>query len=58
MKQKLTHEDLHEVFINLQMVGLEAIVVGGQAVNLWAYQYRSVSPQLQKLLPFANTNDI
>jgi hypothetical protein len=52
--ENLTPFDLKEVFVRLQMAGLEAIVVGGQAVNLWAYQYRDRSPALLALQPFAS----
>lgn len=34
MAKILTPIDLYEVFVTLQAVGLNVIVVGGQAVNL------------------------
>jgi hypothetical protein len=52
--EKLTPEDLREIFLTLQTAELEAVVVGGQAVNLWAYQYSLTNPQLQAYLPFAS----
>jgi hypothetical protein len=52
--EKLTPFDLKEVFVRLQRANLEAIVVGGQAVNLWAYQYRERSPEMLALEPFAS----
>jgi hypothetical protein len=52
--EKLTPEDLRDIFIALQNAGLDAIVVGGQAVNLWAYQYLDSLPQLAEHLPFAS----
>lgn len=52
--EKLTPEDLRDVLIALQAADLDAIVVGGQAVNLWAYQYFDAIPQLTELLPFAS----
>lgn len=52
--EKLTPENLWEIFAKLQEVNLDVVVVGGQAVNLWAYQYYKTSPQLQQYLPFAS----
>jgi hypothetical protein len=52
--EKLTPENLYEILARLQAAGLEAIVVGGQAVNLWAYQYSQRTSQLQQYLPFAS----
>ena len=52
--EKLTPVDLREIFVDLQTAGLEAVVVGGQAVNLWAYQYYEASPKLKELLPLAS----
>ena len=51
---KLTPEQLYDIFIKLQDIDLEAVVVGGQAVNLYAYQYVKVAPQLEQYLPFAS----
>ena len=52
--KKLTPEDLKSVLSQLQQASLEAIIVGGQAVNLWAYQYCQSAPQLLQYLPFAS----
>ncbi len=52
--EKLTPRDLRELFVELQEAGLEAVVVGGQAVNLWAFQYCEDAPTLKELLPFAS----
>jgi hypothetical protein len=52
--EKLTPEGLREIFINLQTANLDAVVVGGQAVNLWAYQYYEQAPELKQYLPFAS----
>jgi hypothetical protein len=52
--EKLTPEDLRDIFLKLQAVNLDAIVVGGQAVNLWAVKYSQRCPQLLDLLPFAS----
>jgi hypothetical protein len=30
------------------------VLIGGQAVNYWAEKYRSVEPELQKLMPFTS----
>jgi hypothetical protein len=51
---KLTPENLREILLKLQKVNLEAVVVGGQAVNLYAYQYYQKLPELQQYLPFAS----
>jgi hypothetical protein len=51
---KLTPEDLKSILSQLQNAGLDAIIVGGQSVNLWAYQYLQNIPQLQEYLPFAS----
>jgi len=50
----LTPEDLKEVLSKLQEAGLDAIIVGGQAVNLWAYRYSLDCPELQEWLPFSS----
>lgn len=52
--EKLTPEGLREIFIDLQSANLDAVVVGGQAVNLWAYQYYEKAPELKQYLPFAS----
>lgn len=54
MAKKLTPEDLREIFVKLQTAELDAVVVGGQAVNLWASKYYERSPKLKELLPFAS----
>ena len=54
MNTKVTPEDLRDIFINLQIASLDSIVVGGQAVNLWASKYCKRSPQLQDWLPFSS----
>jgi len=51
---KLTPEDLKFVLSQLQNADLDVVLVGGQAVNLWAYQYLQSAPQLQQYLPFAS----
>ncbi|URD53469.1 hypothetical protein [Chroococcidiopsis sp. CCNUC1] len=54
MVKKLTPEDLYDIFVKLQAAELDAVVVGEQAINLWASKYRDRSPQLQQMLPFAS----
>jgi hypothetical protein len=46
--EKLTPEDLRDVLIALQTAELDAVLVGGQAVNLWAYQDFETLPQLNR----------
>jgi hypothetical protein len=50
----LTPEDLGQLFSLLPLNELDLVVVGGQAVNLWAYQYQQQAPQLQEYQPFAS----
>lgn len=52
--EKQTPETLREVLLKLQAADLQAIVVGGQAVNLWAYQYCERLPELEQHQPFAS----
>jgi hypothetical protein len=52
--EKLTPEDLQEILISLHRANLEAVVVGGQVVNLWAYQYCEKTQALKEFLPFAS----
>jgi hypothetical protein len=54
MTKILTPIDLYDIFVALQAIGLDAIVVGGQAVNLWAFQYQEKSSRLQEYMPFAS----
>lgn len=50
----LTPEDLKDVLSQLQAAGLDAIIVGGQAVNLWAYHYSADNPELLEWMPFSS----
>jgi hypothetical protein len=50
----LTPEDLLEVLLRLQAASSEIIVVGGQAVNLWATHYAQGDERWQRLRPFAS----
>ena len=52
--EKLTPENLRDAFAKLQTAGFDAVVVGGQAVNLWAYRYCDRTPDLATYLPFAS----
>lgn len=52
--QNLTPEDLKDVLSQLQAAGLDAIIVGGQAVNLWAYHYSSDNSELLDWMPFSS----
>ena len=45
---KRTPENLKEVFTALKAAGLDAVVVGGQAVNLWAVKYSTRLPELKQ----------
>jgi hypothetical protein len=50
----LTPEDLLDVLIHLQVASSEIIVVGGQAVNLWATHYAQETESWQRLRPYAS----
>jgi hypothetical protein len=50
----LTPEDLREVLLRLQEVAGEMVLVGGQAVNLWATYYATASPEWEALRPYAS----
>jgi hypothetical protein len=50
----LTPENLRSVFLSLQAANLDAVVVGGQAVNLWATKYVARAQELGEFLPFAS----
>ena len=52
--EKLTPDDLASLLSILQTSGLDSVVVGGQAVNFWAYQYYQDSEEWSRLLPFAS----
>lgn len=52
--EKLTPTQLKEILLRLQEIPLDTVVVGGQAVNLWATRYYSQCPQLEQYLPFAS----
>jgi hypothetical protein len=46
--------DLHEIFERLSVAGWQAILVGGQAVNLWCSRYASSIPQLAYYQPLVS----
>jgi hypothetical protein len=52
--EKLTPTQLKEIFLRLQEISLDVVVVGGQAVNLWATRYYPQCPILEQYLPFAS----
>ncbi len=52
--EKLTPKDLINVLLQLQASELSAIVVGGQAVNLWAYKYQAQCPELREFMPYTS----
>ena len=52
--EKLTPENLRDAFAKLQTAGFDAVVVGGQAVNLWACRYCDRAPNLNTYLPFSS----
>ena len=51
---KRTPQNLKQVFTALKAAGLDAVVVGGQAVNLWAVKYSNRLAELKQYVPFAS----
>jgi hypothetical protein len=49
-----TPETLKTILQILQQAQIELIVVGGQAINLWAMQYCQPSPEWEILLPYSS----
>ena len=47
-------EELSDLYIRLIDAGVQFVVVGGQAVNLWSENYRTTSDEWIELLPFAS----
>ena len=52
--EHLTPEDLRDIFGRLQAAGLETVIVGGQAINLWAFQYGQETEEWNQFRPFAS----
>jgi hypothetical protein len=52
--ERLTPEDLQDIFGRLQGAGLETVIVGGQAINLWAVQYGQATEEWDQFRPFAS----
>lgn len=50
----LTPEDLRELLIQLQTASPDIVLVGGQAVNLWATHYADATERWQSLRPYAS----
>ncbi|MBI4026425.1 MAG: hypothetical protein HY360_15680 [Verrucomicrobia bacterium] len=53
MKQ-VAPEDIRPILDGLYRAGVEAVIVGGQAINLWAGQYRKNIKAWNALLPYAS----
>ena len=49
-----TPEELAAVFRALQAAGWEAVLVGGQVVNLWAHRYERDLPAWHALRPYTS----
>jgi hypothetical protein len=49
-----TPDALKTVLQTLQQAQVELVVIGGQAINLWAMQYYQTSPEWEALLPFGS----
>ena len=52
--QGFTPEELAAVFRSLQAAEWDAILIGGQAVNLWACHYESDQPAWRELRPYTS----
>ncbi|BAU15488.1 hypothetical protein LEP3755_60470 [Leptolyngbya sp. NIES-3755] len=50
----LTPDTLKTVLQQLQQAEINLVIVGGQAINLWAMQYYQPTPEWDKLQPFAS----
>lgn len=53
-KPKVTPEDLKDVLSKLQDADLDVVIVGGQAINLWAFYYASECAELSEWEPFSS----
>ena len=47
-------EELSEMYVRLIDAGVQFVVVGGQAVNLWSEKFRTASAEWTELQPFAS----
>ncbi len=47
-------EELSELYVRLIDAGVQFVVVGGQAVNLWSEKFRTTSAEWMDLEPFAS----
>lgn len=52
--QGFAPEDLVPVFSSLEAAGWDAVLIGGQAVNLWARHYEEDLPAWRELRPYAS----
>lgn len=51
---KQTPNDIKDIFYALQDLDLDIVLVGGQAINFWAINYRDRLPELEQYLPFSS----
>jgi hypothetical protein len=51
---KVAPETLKSILETIQAAGIEIVVVGGQAINLWAVQYSQSTPDWEQLQPYAS----
>ena len=56
MDRTFTPESLVSMFQVIDREDLDLILVGGQAINMWATYYVSRVPQLAEYLPFASAD--
>ncbi|MBE9010962.1 hypothetical protein IQ250_12160 [Pseudanabaenaceae cyanobacterium LEGE 13415] len=52
----LTPDALKTVLQQLQQAEIDLVIVGGQAINLWAMQYYQPRPEWDELQPFASVD--
>lgn len=52
----LTPDQLKHLLQTLHQAQIELILVGGQAINLWAMQYKQATPAWDTLLPYASVD--
>ena len=56
MERIFTPENLISLFQAIDREDLDLILVGGQAINIWASYYASQAPKLKEYLPFSSAD--
>jgi hypothetical protein len=53
---ELAPTEIKEILQTIANANLDLVIVGGQAINLWAYRYYGQIERLSNYLPFASEN--